>query len=153
LVRPGPRRVAAAIPFPHGRNKERTRMLKEFKEFVMKGNLLELAVALILALAFADLVKAFIADIITPIIAAIAGKPDFGGLTFTVNDSVFKYGDFLNFLVTFVLVAFVLFLIVKVANRMMKEKAATTKTCAFCKGDVPIEATRCQLCTSELAAS
>lgn len=128
-------------------------MLKEFKEWIMKGNLLEIAVGLILALAFADLVKAFVADLITPIIAAIGGKPDFANLTFTINDSTFKYGDFLNFLITFIIIGFVLFLIVKAATKMMKAKDATTKGCAFCKSDVPVDATRCPFCTSELTAA
>jgi len=128
-------------------------VLKEFKDWIMKGNLLEIAVGLILALAFADLVKAFVADLITPIIAAIGGKPDFANLTFTVNDSTFRYGDFLNFLITFIIIGFVLFLIVKAATKMMKAKDAATKGCAFCRNDVPVEATRCPFCTSELTAA
>jgi len=99
-----------------------TKFMREFREFAVKGNLIETAVALVLALAFTDLVKAFIADIITPIIAAIFGKPDFSNLTFTINDSTFKYGDFINFAISFVLVAFVLFLILKAVNRMRREK-------------------------------
>jgi large conductance mechanosensitive channel len=99
-----------------------TKFLREFREFAVKGNLIETAVALVLALAFTDLVKAFIADIITPIIAAIFGKPDFSNLTFTINDSTFKYGDFINFAISFVLVAFVLFVILKAVNRMRREK-------------------------------
>jgi large conductance mechanosensitive channel len=95
---------------------------KEFKEFALKGNLVETAVALVLALAFTDMVKAFIADIITPIIAALFGKPDFSNLTFTINDSVFRYGDFINFVISFVLVAFVLFMIIKGVNALRKKK-------------------------------
>lgn len=96
--------------------------VKEFKDFALKGNLVETAVALVLALAFTDLVKSFIADLITPIIAALFGKPDFSNLTFTINDSVFRYGNFINFVISFIVVAFVLFLVVKGVNAMRKKK-------------------------------
>jgi len=96
--------------------------IKEFRDFALKGNLVEVAVALVLALAFTDLVKAFIADIVTPFIAAIFGKPDFSNLTFTINDSTFKYGDFINFAISFILVAIVLFLIVKGVNALRREQ-------------------------------
>lgn len=99
-------------------------LAREFREWVMKGNLIEIAVALIIALAFAELVKVFVSAIITPIIAAVGGKPDFSDLTFTVNDSVFRYGLFINALIAFLIIALVMFLVVKVAIRLMKEKAA-----------------------------
>lgn len=92
--------------------------LREFRDFAVKGNLIEVAVGLVLALAFTALVNAFVADLVTPIIAAIFGKPDFGGLSFTINDSRFAYGDFINSAITFALVAFVLFLVVKAYNAM-----------------------------------
>ena len=98
-------------------------MLSEFRDFAVKGNLVEVAVGLVLALAFTALVNAFIADLVTPIIAAIAGKPDFSGLSFTINDSTFKYGDFINVTISFWLVAFVLFLLVKAYNRARRPKA------------------------------
>ena len=96
----------------------------DFKAWIQKGNLLEIAVALVLALAFTDLVKAFIADLITPLIAAIFGKRDFSQLTFTINGSTFKYGDFINFLIYFLIVAFVLFWVVRISRKLMREKPA-----------------------------
>jgi large conductance mechanosensitive channel len=96
----------------------------DFKAWIQKGNLLEIAVALVLALAFTDLVKAFIADLITPLIAAIFGKPDFSQLTFTINGSTFKYGDFINFLIYFLIVAFVLFWVVRISRKLMRDKPA-----------------------------
>ena len=96
----------------------------DFKAWIQRGNLLEIAVALVLALAFTDLVKAFIADLITPLIAAIFGKPDFSQLTFTINGSTFRYGDFINFLVYFLIVSFVLFWVVRISRKLMREKPA-----------------------------
>ena len=125
-------------------------MLKEFKEFVMKGNLIEIAVAFVMALAFAAVVSSFVADIITPLIAAIFGQPDFGRLTIDVGESAIEYGNFLNAVITFLIVAIVAFLIVKAYNRMRGPKATTTKACPFCKTDISIEATRGPNCTSEL---
>ncbi|HJZ61174.1 MAG TPA: large conductance mechanosensitive channel protein MscL [Miltoncostaeaceae bacterium] len=96
----------------------------DFKAWIQKGNLLEVAVALVIALAFTALVKAFITDLITPLIAAIFGKPDFSQLTFTINDSTFKYGDFINVLVYFILVAFVLFWVMRISKKLMRDKPA-----------------------------
>jgi large conductance mechanosensitive channel len=129
------------------------RMLKEFKAFIMRGNLVEIAVGLVIALAFAALVASLVADIVTPIIAAIFGQPDFSALKIDIGDSAITYGNFLNALITFVLVAFVMFLIVKAYNRVTEPKAATTKSCPFCVTDIAIEATRCPNCTSRLEAS
>jgi large conductance mechanosensitive channel len=98
--------------------------LREFRDFAVKGNLVEVAVGLVLALAFVALVNAFIADFVTPIIAAIAGKPDFSRLTFTINESKFTYGHFVNSAIAFLLVAFVLFLIIKAYNAMKKKEEA-----------------------------
>jgi len=97
-------------------------MLKEFKAFIMRGNLLDLAVALILALAFAAVVTSFTNDIIGGIIGAIFGKPDFGSVTIQIGDGVIYIGSFINAVVNFVIVAFVLFLIVKAYNKMQKPK-------------------------------
>src|SRR5437588_10506728 len=94
--------------------------LKGFREFIMRGNLVELAVAFVIATAFAALLKAFIADLITPILAAFGGQPDFGQLTFTINGSNFFYGDFINALITFVLIAAVIYYFVVVPyNRLV----------------------------------
>jgi large conductance mechanosensitive channel len=128
-------------------------MLKEFKAFIMKGNLVEIAVAFIMALAFAAVVASFVADIITPIIGAIFGQPDFSALKLDIGKSAIAYGNFLNALLTFVVVAFVMFMVVKAYNRISGPKAATTKECPFCMTAVPLRATRCSACTSQLEGS
>jgi large conductance mechanosensitive channel len=128
-------------------------MLKDFKAFIMKGNLVEIAVAFIMALAFAAVVASFVADIITPIIGAIFGQPDFSALKIDVGESAITYGNFLNALLTFVVVAFVMFMIVKAYNRATGPKAATTKECPFCMTSIPIAASRCSACTSQLEGS
>ena len=100
-------------------------MLAEFKAFLMRGNVVDLAVAVVIGAAFGLVVQAFVADIITPIIAAIFGKPDFSGLTFTINGSVFRYGDFLNALIAFVTVAaLIFFFVVKPMNVLAARRAA-----------------------------
>jgi large conductance mechanosensitive channel len=100
-------------------------MLAEFKAFLMRGNVVDLAVAVVIGAAFGVVVQAFVADIITPIIAAIFGKPDFSSLTFTINDSVFRYGDFLNALISFVTVAAaIFFFVVKPMNALAARRAA-----------------------------
>ncbi len=128
-------------------------MLKEFKDFLMKGNLVEIAVAFIMALAFAAVVASFVADIITPIIGAIFGQPDFSRLQIDIGESAIRYGTFLNVLLTFVVVALVMFLIVKAYNRMSGPKDTTTKDCAFCATTIPVAATRCPNCTSQLGGA
>ncbi len=97
---------------------------KEFKAWIMKGNLVEIAVGLILALAFAEVVKSFTENIITPIIAAIGGQPDFSGLNFKINGSIFKYGLFINAVIAFLITGFILFLVVKATLKLFKEKPA-----------------------------
>jgi large conductance mechanosensitive channel len=125
-------------------------MLKEFKAFIMKGNLVEIAVAFIMALAFAAVVSSLVADIVTPIIAAIFGQPDFSALKIDIGKSDIMYGNFLNALFTFVTVAIVLFVVIKAYNRLAGEKEAATKDCPFCMTAVPIAASRCPACTSQL---
>jgi len=129
-------------------------LLQEFKQFIMKGNLVELAVAFIIGTAFAALVKAFIADLITPIIALIFGKPDFGTLTFTINKSHFFYGDFINVAITFVSIAFVVFFfVVKPYDALMSRRAQEdpdTKECPECTSDIPVKAKRCPECTAQI---
>jgi large conductance mechanosensitive channel len=125
-------------------------MLKEFKDFLMKGNLVEIAVAFIMALAFAAVVASFVADIVTPIIGAIFGQPDFSQLRIDVGESAITYGNFLNALFTFVVVALVMFLIVKAYNRTTGPKDPTTKECPYCASTIPVVATRCPSCTSQL---
>src|SRR5438046_10567819 len=96
------------------------RLLKDFREFILRGNLVDLAVAVVIGTAFTAVVTALVKDLITPLIAAVFGKPDFSSLSFTINDSRFLYGDFLNALVAFLLIATVVyFLIVVPVNRLM----------------------------------
>ena len=132
-------------------------VLKEFKQFLMRGNLVELATAFVIGAVFADLVKAFIADLITPIIAMIIGKPNFGSLTFTINSSVFAYGDFLNNLITFATTAAVVFFfVVRPYNVLMSRRAQedpSSKECPECTTAIPVKARRCPNCTSQLPAS
>lgn len=97
---------------------------KEFKEWITKGNLIAIAVGLIIALAFAALVKSFVETLVTPLIAAIGGQPDFSALDFTINGSTFRYGAFINALLTFLIVALIMFLVVKASLRWFKEKPA-----------------------------
>lgn len=99
-------------------------LIREFKEWVIKGNLIAIAVGLIIALAFAALVTSFVNNIISPIIGAIGGTPDFSAKTFTINDSVFTYGAFINAVITFLIVAFVMFLVVKASLRAFRETPA-----------------------------
>jgi large conductance mechanosensitive channel len=131
-------------------------MFTELKQFLMRGNLVELAVAFVIGAVFAALVKAFIADLITPIIGMIVGQPNFGALTFSINSSVFAYGDFLNNLITFATTAAVVFFfIVKPYNMLMARRAQedpTSKECPECTSTIPIMARRCPMCTSELTA-
>jgi large conductance mechanosensitive channel len=97
---------------------------KEFKEWITKGNLIAIAVGLIIALAFAALVKSFVETLVTPLIAAIGGQPDFSALDFTINGSTFRYGAFINALLTFLIVALIMFLVVKASLRWFREKPA-----------------------------
>jgi large conductance mechanosensitive channel len=135
-------------------------MLKDFKTFLLRGNVVDLAVAIVIGVAFAALVNALVEDLITPIIAAIIGKPDFSELTFTINDSVFHYGAFLNALISFVsIAAAVFFFVVKPVNaltaraRRQPSPDPTTKKCPECLSEIPLDARRCAYCTSEQAAA
>ena len=132
-------------------------LLKEFRQFILRGNLVDLAVAVVLGTAFAAVVTALVADVVTPLIAAIGGKADFGRLSFEINGSTFRYGHFLNALLTFVLIAAVIFfLVVKPVNALMSRRKvdtptdAKTRTCPECLSDIPVGATRCAFCTSEV---
>ena len=126
-------------------------MLKEFRDFALKGNLIELAVAFILGLAFAAVVTSFVDDIVMPIVGAIVSDKSFADLTFEIAGVEIFYGSFLTVLLNFLIVAWILFLIVKAANRMKGPQAATTKECPYCISSIPIGATRCPSCTSEVA--
>ncbi len=133
-------------------------MLKGFKQFLMRGNVIDLAVAVVIGGAFGAVVTALVKDLITPLIAAIGGKPDFSALVFTINGSKFAFGDFLNALVSFVIVAAAIyFMVVAPMNaltaRLHRGEAPpdpTTKKCPECLSEVPIAAKRCAFCTSAL---
>ena len=129
-------------------------MLDEFKEFALKGNLIELAVAVILALAFSGVINSLVIDIVLPFVAAIVGQPNFEILTVNFNDSIIRYGQFLTLLIDFLLVALVLFFIVKGVNQLQRpqveEPAPATRNCPYCFTVIPAAATRCSACTSEV---
>lgn len=128
--------------------------MKDFKAFLLRGNLIDLAVAFVIGVAFAAVVTALVGDLITPLIAAIGGKHDFSSLTFTINHSTFKYGDFLNALISFVVIsAVVFFVVVKPVNALMARRqqgAPTTKPCPHCLTEIPLAATVCAACTRDV---
>ncbi|MDA8275064.1 MAG: large conductance mechanosensitive channel protein MscL [Actinomycetota bacterium] len=132
--------------------------MKGFKEFLLRGNLLDLAVAVVVGTAFAAVVKALVADLLTPLIAAIGGQSNFANLTFTVHHSTFLYGDFVNAVLSFVVIAAVVFFAVARPvtgflgrlGRLPQEQPM--HPCPFCLTSVPVAATRCAQCTSELEA-
>jgi large conductance mechanosensitive channel len=136
-------------------------MLKGFKEFMLRGNVVDLAVAVVIGGAFGAIVTALVKDLITPLVAALVGKPDFSALTFTINGSKFLYGDFLNALVAFLLVATaVYFFIVVPMNaislRLKKPappEAPTTRPCPECLSVIPIGARRCPHCTAVIGTA
>ena len=132
-------------------------MLKDFREFILRGNLVDLAVAVVIGTAFGALVTALVRDLITPLIAAIGGEPDFSDLTFTINGSRFLYGDFINALLAFLIIAAVVFFfVVKPVNALMARLAperpvdVTTRDCPECLSAIPLEASRCSFCTSKV---
>ena len=132
-------------------------ILKEFRAFILRGNLVDLAIAIVIGTAFTAVVNALVRDLITPLIAAIFGEPNFDALAFTINGSRFAYGDFLNALLTFLIVAAVVFfLVVRPVNvfmaRMRTEPDVDTPTrgCPECLSQIPVAARRCAFCTSEV---
>ena len=128
-------------------------MLKEFKDFVMRSNVLDLAVAVIIGGAFGKIVSSLVNDILMPVIGALLKGVDFSGLAWTVGGASVNYGLFLQATVDFIIVAFVIFLIIKLANSMKKPTPAaapTTKECPHCFTTISIKATRCPNCTSQL---
>ncbi len=131
-------------------------MLKEFKDFVMRGNVLDLAVAVIIGGAFKAIISSLVKDILMPLIGLVMGGVDFAALSFAVGDALVTYGMFIQAVVDFLIIAFVIFLLIKNIEKTKKEEAAappakpTTKECDFCFTEIPIKATRCPHCTSEL---
>ncbi len=129
-------------------------MLKEFKQFLLRGNVVDLAVGVVVGAAFGSIVTALVSDILTPLIGAIAKLPDFSGLFFVINESKFMYGHFINALISFILVSSaIFFFVVKPMNvlisRSHKEPPSdpTTKKCKECLSEIPIDAKRCSHCT------
>jgi large conductance mechanosensitive channel len=127
-----------------------------FRKFLLRGNLVDLAVAVVIGVAFSAIITALVADLITPLIAAIGGKPDFSALTFTVNHSTFRYGGFINALLSFVIIAAVIyFLVVGPVTRIMavteKKQEATERECPECLSQIPVAARRCMYCTADIA--
>jgi large conductance mechanosensitive channel len=129
--------------------------VRGFRTFLFQGNLITLAVAVVIGVAFNAVIQALIADIITPLIAAIGGKPNFASLSFTVNKSHFLYGSFINAVLSFVIIAAVIYYIVvgpaaritAIANR---NKEATERDCPECLQSIPVKATRCMYCTAQV---
>jgi large conductance mechanosensitive channel len=134
-------------------------MLKGFKQFLLRGNVIDLAVAVVIGVAFGAVVAALVKDLITPLIAAIVGKPDFSAIKFTINGSLFAVGDFINALVSFFLVAaaiyfFVIVPVNAVMARVRRGEAPpdpTTKQCPECLSTIPIQAKRCAFCCSPVS--
>jgi large conductance mechanosensitive channel len=127
--------------------------MKGFKQFLLRGNVVDLAVGVVIGAAFAGLVSAIVKDLLTPLIGAIARMPDFSGLSFAINSSKFLYGDFLNALLAFVIAsAAVYFLVVLPVNKLIASVKRlpdpTTRKCSECLSDIPLQASRCKFCTS-----
>ncbi len=132
-------------------------LLGEFKTFVLRGNVVDLAVGIVIGAAFGAVVQGMVRDLLTPLIAAIFGSPDFSALAFRVHQSVFRYGDFLNLVIALLTIAVTVFVfVVKPVNVLMarfshqETPEPTTRKCPFCLMDIPVKARRCAFCTAEL---
>lgn len=128
-------------------------MFKEFREFVIRGNVLDLAIAVIIGGAFSKIVGSLVNDIIMPVIGLAMGGIDFSELSLTVGAAVITWGAFVQTIIDFLIIAFAIFTIVKIANKLKKAPPPadpTTKDCSYCLSVIPIKATRCPQCTSEL---
>jgi len=130
-------------------------VLTGFRNFISRGNIVELAVAVVIGTAFGAVVTSLVADLITPVIGAIFGQQDFSDLTFTINGSEFRYGNFLNAVISFLTIAAAIYFFVVVPLEKLDEvrhgpKQAGTRECPECISEVPASATRCAFCTSEL---
>jgi large conductance mechanosensitive channel len=135
-------------------------MLSGFKQFILRGNVVDLAVGVVIGAAFGSVVTALTKDLLTPLIAALVGKPDFSAIAFKINGTVFPFGDFINAAVAFVLIAAaVYFFVVLPVNTLMARMhrndpvaAPVTRACPECKMEIPIDARRCGHCTSQVSA-
>jgi len=128
-------------------------MLKEFRDFAMRGNVIDLAVGVIIGGAFGKIIASLVTDILFPLIGLVLGGVNFSNLTFTVKEAVVNYGTFIQSIVDFVIVAFVIFLIIRAMNRMQKPAPTaepTTKECPHCITTISVKAKRCPNCTSQL---
>jgi large conductance mechanosensitive channel len=135
-------------------------MLREFRDFITRGNLVDLAVAVVIGTAFTAVITSLVADLITPLIAALGGEQDFSALTFTINGSEFRYGSFINALLSFVIIAAVVFFfVIKPVNallaRLRTEQPVDepTRPCPECLSDIPERARRCAFCTAQVATA
>ena len=134
-------------------------MLTEFKQFILRGNVIDLAVAVVIGAAFGAIVTSLVENIITPLIGALGGQPDFSGLSFEINNSEIRYGAFLNALIAFLIIAAVIFFaVIKPMNAIMTRMRTEptpdplTGKCPYCLSEVQVGATRCPFCTQEIAA-
>lgn len=132
--------------------------MRGFRAFLLRGNVVDLAVAVVIGVAFGAVITAFVKDLVTPLIAALGGKPDFSTLFFTVNHSKFLYGDFINVLIAFVIIAAVIYFLVVIPYQALMERSRkeppadpTTKKCTECLSEIPKDARRCAFCTSPQA--
>jgi len=135
-------------------------LAKDFRTFVLRGNLVDVAVGIVIGIAFAALINALVADLITPIIAAIAGKHDFSALSFTIHRSRFLYGDFINALIAFTsIAAAIFFFVVKPVNALRARRKTeppvdeTVRSCPECLSEIPVAARRCAFCTTQIVAA
>jgi large conductance mechanosensitive channel len=133
-------------------------MASEFKQFLLRGNVADLAVAVVIGAAFGAVITSLVENLLTPLIGAIFGEPDFAALDFTINGSLFGYGLFINAVLAFVMIAAaVFFVVVRPLNRLMARSKneppadPTSKKCTQCLSEIPLEAVRCAFCTSEQA--
>jgi large conductance mechanosensitive channel len=127
-------------------------MLKGFEKFLLRGNILDLAVAVVIGVAFTALVQSLTKDIITPIIGIFGAVPDFGSANITINGSRILIGDFINAVLAFLVTAVALYFVIVAPMERLLPKV-TTKECPFCLSKVPLDAKRCAFCTSDLTAS
>jgi large conductance mechanosensitive channel len=127
------------------------KLIQGYKEFISRGNVIDLAVAVVIGAAFTALVNSIVADLLTPIIAAIVGEPDFSALSFTIRGSEFTYGNFINALIAFLLVTAVVYVfVVTPLNHLKRDQEATARECPECLSEIPNKATRCAHCTAEV---
>lgn len=135
-------------------------MVRDFKQFLLRGNVVDLAVAVVIGVAFGNVITSFVNDLVMPVLAAVGGEPDFSALDFTINDAIFRYGNFITVLIVFLLIALIIFFfVVKPMNWLIERSRReptpdpTTKKCPECLSEIPNGARRCAFCTSEVGAT